>query len=594
VARAFVQVRDRILLSRYLPLYLAIAGIALTLPALWSGWQQDDLIHRYYLLGNPDPQGEIVAPLDIFKFLDGDSANTMRMMNLGVLPWWTDPHIRLAFWRPLSALTHWLDYRLWPESSLLMHAQSLLWFGGLVAVITMLYRRLMGAAWAGGLAALLYALDDAHGLPAGWLANRNALVAAFFGTLALLLYDRWRRDTSRKGAVLGPLCFALGLLGGETALAVMAYLIAYALFLDEGSIRRRIVSLIPYGIIALAWLTIYHQFGYGTEGSDFYVDPLSQPLAYLVSLLDRGPILLADQFALPPSSFYLFLSPGAVKALWIWAIVACVIIGILLSPLMRHNRVARFWLAGMLLSLPIGTATTPHSRLLLFVGLGGMGLLALWIQRHKEGVFSSADGKGTRRFYRLVMTGVVVVHLVLAPLMLPLNAMSAATMEPYLQGPARAADLGPGIEEKDLILVNPPIVFLTNYFILVRSLEGLPAPRRQRVLAPGSVALQMSREDAHTLVIRPDGGFLHGPFDNVFRSPTRPLRKGERIALMHMEVDILDVGSDGTPAVAAYRFSVPLEDSSLCWLMWKDGAWVTFVPPSVGETITLSGAQFGF
>ncbi|MBP1691972.1 MAG: hypothetical protein H6Q32_1324 [Bacteroidetes bacterium] len=518
MARAFVQIRDRILLSRYLPLYLAIAGIALTLPALWSGWQQDDLIHRYYLLGNPDPQGEIVAPLDMFKFLDGDSANTTRMMNLGVLPWWTDPHIRLAFWRPLSALTHWLDYRLWPESSLLMHAQSLLWFGGLIAVMALLYRRLMGAAWVGGLAALLYALDDAHGLPAGWLANRNALVAAFFGVLALLLYDRWRRDASRTGAVLGPLCFALGLLAGETALAVMAYIIAYAFFLDEGNIRHRFVSLIPYGVIALAWFSVYHQLGYGTEGSDFYVDPLSQPLAYLGSLLERGPILLADQFALPPSSFYLFLSAGAVKAIWVWAIVVCVVIGILLSPLVRQNRLAQFWLAGMLLSLPIVTATTPHSRLLLFAGLGGMGLIALWIQRYKEGVFSLADGKGTRRFYRLVMTGAVVIHLVLAPLMLPLNAMSAATMEPFLQEPARAVDLGSGIEEKDLILVNPPIVFLTNYFILVRSLEGLPVPQRQRVLAPGDVTLQVSRKDAHTLIVTPDGGFLRGPFDNVFRS----------------------------------------------------------------------------
>ncbi|MBP1691973.1 MAG: hypothetical protein H6Q32_1325 [Bacteroidetes bacterium] len=69
---------------------------------------------------------------------------------------------------------------------------------------------------------------------------------------------------------------------------------------------------------------------------------------------------------------------------------------------------------------------------------------------------------------------------------------------------------------------------------------------------------------------------------------------GERIALTHMEVEILDVGNDNTPAAAAYRFSVPLEDPSLCWLRWKDGAWVTFVPPPIGESVTLSGAQFGF
>jgi len=65
-------------------------------------------------------------------------------------------------------------------------------------------------------------------------------------------------DTSRTGAVLArcacprPPC-------GRNRAGVMAYIIAYAFFLDEGNIRHRFVSLIPYGIIALAWLTVYHQ-----------------------------------------------------------------------------------------------------------------------------------------------------------------------------------------------------------------------------------------------------------------------------------------------------------------------------------------------
>jgi len=46
-----------------------------------------------------------------------------------------------------------------------MHAHSLMWFGLLVVAVTLLYRRLMGLTLAAGLAALLYAVDDAHGMP---------------------------------------------------------------------------------------------------------------------------------------------------------------------------------------------------------------------------------------------------------------------------------------------------------------------------------------------------------------------------------------------------------------------------------------------
>ena len=66
-------------------------------------------------------------------------------------------------------------------------------------IAAVLYRRLFGregrgALWAAGLAALLYALDDAHSLSTAYLANRNALLATFFGLLSLYCHVRWRDD----------------------------------------------------------------------------------------------------------------------------------------------------------------------------------------------------------------------------------------------------------------------------------------------------------------------------------------------------------------------------------------------------------------
>ncbi len=99
-----------------------------------------------------------------------------------------------------------------------MHAQSLLWFGAFTLLAALFYRRMLGLTFAAGLAALFFAVDDGHGLAAGWIASRNALISGVFGLLALISHDRWRRDSWRPGGILAPLTLLLALLGGELAM----------------------------------------------------------------------------------------------------------------------------------------------------------------------------------------------------------------------------------------------------------------------------------------------------------------------------------------------------------------------------------------
>ncbi len=159
---------------RCLPVAIAMLAIVLSLPSLGVGWIADDYYHRMVMLGSRTFHDLIPSPLDMFRFVDGNPERTHQLMDIGWLPWWTVKEIRGSFCRPVTAITHWLDYRLWPEAPALMHAQSILWFGALVAVVAILYRRIMGVTCVAGVAAFLYAIDDAHGTPVGWLANRNA------------------------------------------------------------------------------------------------------------------------------------------------------------------------------------------------------------------------------------------------------------------------------------------------------------------------------------------------------------------------------------------------------------------------------------
>jgi hypothetical protein len=132
--------------------------------------------------------------------------------------------VKIMFFRPVTALTHWLDYALWPHLTWLAHLHSVLWYGALVCSVRP-YRRTL--AWRGRRPGeLLFAFDSGHGLPVGWLATRNMMLAVMFGIMAILGHHRWRSEAWRPGAWLGPLAFALSLFSAEFGVGALGYLIA--------------------------------------------------------------------------------------------------------------------------------------------------------------------------------------------------------------------------------------------------------------------------------------------------------------------------------------------------------------------------------
>jgi len=371
-----------------LPLHLAGLAVLLCLPSLWLGWQADDFMHRASLLRLREFPEIVRPPWDLFRFMTGVPAENLQMIDAGLLPWWTHERMKGALLRPLTCLTHWLDYQLWPDSAWLMHVHSLAWFGGVVALAAVFYRRMIATPFVAGLAALLFALDDAHGIPASWLANRNATTAMFFGLLTLLAYDRWRRDGWAPGAWLAPAALLLAVLSGEAAVATGGYLLAYAMFIDPAPRARRWLALLPCTTVGAVWWLSYKLLGYGVAGSEFYVDPGTNPLRFVAAALERAPLLLWGQWATPPCEGYVILSQDAARVAW-WAVV--ILLGLLAAviwPTVRKDAVARFWCVGMLLAVVPMCATLAGDRLLFFVSLGGAGLLAQFLAAVCEKGFS--------------------------------------------------------------------------------------------------------------------------------------------------------------------------------------------------------------
>jgi hypothetical protein len=528
----------------------------------------------------------------MFRFFRGDPDRTARVMDFGFFPWWTYKGLKAEFLQWLTVQTHRLDYWLWPNSAVAMHAHSLLWFATLVVLAACFYRRVITPRWVAGVAALLFAMDPAHGTHAGWVANRNTLVAGCFGILTLIFHDQYRRDGRRVRSVLALLALTGALLAKEEGIATCAYLLAYGIFLDPAGPRRGCLALVPYLGIVILWRGFRAAEGYGVWDIGLYVDPLSNPVRFGAAVVERLPVLLLGQLGLPPSDLAVLLSPAAKSILWWSALVFLAAFLLVMAPLLKNSRCARFWAAGMLFSAIPVCATFPMDRLLTFVGIGAFGLIAQFL----HAVFDPAQRWTMRARYRVpaiaVASFLVAVHAVFAPITLPLRAGNPLGPKAVMDRFEVKTPLGPSVREQSVVIVNAPSPLHASCLPIQRGVNGLPVPRHTRVLAPGMRSVRIRRPSKNVLIIRPEKGYLYWVADRLFRDVQHPLSLGEKVELTGMTVEVTALTEDGRPAEAAFQFTVPLEDASLLWLCYRGKAFEPFTPPAVGDSVELRISWF--
>ncbi len=602
-----------LLASRHVLWLVPALAAALLSFGLGLGWIADDFVHRAALTDHPELPELHREPGQLFSFVDGDPETVERLVRQGTWPWWSDPDLRLAFWRPLSGWTHAFDYFAWPESPTLMHAHSLAWFLLALFLLLLLYRRSIPSPALAGLAGLLYAVDDSQALPVLWLANRNAIIALSFGTAAILAHDQWRRDGWRPGAALTPLLLLLALLANEGAVAVGGYLLAHALFLDPArNWRGRFLALAPATSLGLAWAVAYKMGGYGAHGSAGYLDLVSQPLAFARAAIERGPALLWGWWAFPPADLM-----GALADALRWRVLLALVplLALLawgLWPLLRREAAARFFGLGMLLALVPACSTFPSNRLLVFAGIGGAGLLALWIGQLTE---PKVGGLARRWGRGALLCTLVGVHLLISPLFTRVLMTQMSTLNDSMLWTAEslvAKTSGNPKEQVPVVVVSPSAFLALGAQAIAPQLHSWKA-RPHHVLAAGTRRMEIRRRDRHTLEIRPLGGFLRPPgaadppgsaspsptldprrsfllLDQLFRdTKANPFRVGPGPRLDGVDLEILAV-EEGRPQAVAFRFEHPLDDERWLLLAWQAGqGYVPFPLPPVGGEITWPG-----
>ncbi len=297
------KLSTRFVTSNFTPGFIITFAAILCIPALYSGFFIDDLRIVSLLKGYPAEVNDI-SFFGLFSFVLEDEAQFQEMVQIGHVPWWTSQDLQLRLWRPLSELSHWLDYHLWGASAYHMHLINIVWYTLVLSITWGLYSALIPNRSIALIALMIYAWDSTHAMTVTWISNRNALIALLFGVAALLLHHKFRTHQNKFiYMILAIMALVCGLLSSELAISTTGYLFAYTTFLDRTKSLKRFWSLTPYALVTLCWIVFYKCNGFGAANGP-YADPFDEPLRFVTMLFSHIPVLLAGQFGLIPAELY--------------------------------------------------------------------------------------------------------------------------------------------------------------------------------------------------------------------------------------------------------------------------------------------------
>lgn len=600
----------------------ALLSALLCFPSIYEGLKKDDIYHRSLLTGEPFFSGDVKkdglplleATNDFFVFFGSKNPHNLeRAVETGAAPWWVDSRLEIAFWRPLAALTHWLDYQLWPDSPRLMHLHSVIWYFLLIATWGACLLEIIGLRkWTLGVCVLLFGLDASHADAVGWIANRNILIAACFGFLSLLFYHRNAQRPNYRVYLLSVLCFVSALLSAEGGLAITAYLAAYAFILDKNPIKKRILTFIPFPILVVIWRAIYSYLGYGAGYSGGYLDPVAQKAEFIANMMVQIPTLIMDQLtafeSLPQA-----LSPSTLQE---QAIIATLVVGVLFliwTPYFRNQRTFAFLvLSAIAATVPAGSTIFTGGRLMFVAGAGLSAAVGVFVMH----VFLQVTWLPKNRLYKYmarVVASVLILAQVIANSYVWYAKINSQISNDELPDISNYADVISTYNSKAdvAIVVNPPAVFDFLFAQPAAAYSNRPYPSKLRPLVPGGGSFVLKRTALDTIEVEArDNAFYISSnakldvggakmshwyakhrLDTFFAGSSYQVTKAVGIN-NEMLATVLEENDEGLPNRIRFKFNEALESSKYQWFCWESEKELlsSCKPPEIGQAIDFDGA----
>ena len=555
-------------------------GAVLFSPAVLTPLFLDDYLQGAMVEGTfPSPR----SAFNLYDFVNDHDRGPLT--ERGLLPWWSHPKLAIRFFRPLSSGLLWLDHRVFSHAPLPMHLHSLVWWVLAVLAVRALYKRFFSPRVT-LVATAIFALAPCHALPLAWVANRETLVSLVFGALALGAQARWRDGRKPRDGAAAAALFAVSLLGGgEYALCFGGYVLAMDVVLRESAMRR-LSGWAPFLVPALAYLAVRGALGYGTMGSGFYSDPISDPGAFLAGAPSHAVSLLAiGWLSLDAEAWRV----GVMR--WLLAAIVALAAAALVIPVRRAlaalapaaRNVALWLLVGSALALIPTLAVVPARRLLGVSMIGVSIVVALLLDRawFPVAVEPNVSRGRAASLASLAALALGFAHLVHGPgtawLQARQHRMDAADFQSRVA--VLRARIGPTDEAQVGVVRGLAGAFFAPFALDARG----RTPKRWCVLSHAGHVLVLRRDALTVDLVAAEGrGLFPIGERNLYRSEGAPLRAGDTLAVRGLRVTVLEVGEAGPRSA---RFVFDSDPGAFTWIndAFEDTIAVELPQPGFGE-----------
>jgi len=246
-------------------LVLLTINLAVFLPSMRGDFLWDD---KYFISENPNIQSPnflktfLVSPFGGFSGLDENSAWMDRIMQ---------------FYRPLTSLSYWVDFKVWGLNPAAFHLTNILLHIANSVLLFFILLSLEISVAPAFLSALLFSVFPLHFENVAWISGRTDLLSFLFAVLSVWFFIKFL--DRRRGAYLGfsSLCFFLSLLSKENAILLP---VVYGLvFLRKGlSTKRAFLLILPYAGALAVWFVL-RRIASGPGGLEYSGRTLSDFLA---------------------------------------------------------------------------------------------------------------------------------------------------------------------------------------------------------------------------------------------------------------------------------------------------------------------------
>lgn len=604
--------------GKALPLLLLLAALLHIGSSIGGHFYADDYVQRAYatgsealqqrgLLAGMEPGSFTAFIRNQFNFFNPASDNYAAMQAFGMVPWWAGEDAMLHFFRPLAAATHYLDYRLWPDSPRLMHCVSLLWYVLGLAVIYRLYRAVRLEKQVALLALLLVMLDVSVFQVVTWIASRSMLMVIAIGFFAVYAYHR--SITSRGWYAIALLALLLSLLSAEGAIGICAYLGAYMLTLDARRWWQRIAHIAPFALITVIWHVAYQQAGFGAYGVDFYLDPGREPALFLQTALYRlpgnffelasGVDFMSGQLRPDLRQLYFAIGGLATLAAFLW----------LLWPQLKTDKTLRFFLLGSVFALVPGLTIALAPRVMILPNVGFAVLLATVMLNAAAGVWQG----GRRYLGKAVLYYAVLFHVLLALVLATL--MNVKTISAALDQDKPQGYVELGVDDmagKYIVAVNSLQPFWLAFIAHQLDYNRQPLPLSVRLLASsfypltltrlnenqllleGHPAIQLDRAALDALANKEQGHFIYLTWQlmGLIRSEREPWQAGWQFDAQEMSIRVQSL-ENGKPRQLLITLHKPLTEYRWIYQDIEQRRYLPLSLPEPGNTVHFKGVFNG-